>query len=159
MQPGNLINHPEGGRFREVFRSKSIVTTNGGRQRSALTHIYFSLEHGEVSRYHRVQSDEVWNLYQGEGLRLYTWDGKQTTPHCEILSAHTGSFCHVVAAGLWQAAEPLGETVLVGCSVGPGFEFQDFQLMDPRSQEAGLLRSIDHRMSRLIDQENASHQD
>jgi predicted cupin superfamily sugar epimerase len=72
-QPTDLIEHPEGGRFREVFRSKARVTTRRGDSRSALTHIYFSLNQGEVSRFHRVTSDEVWNLYQGTGLRLYTW--------------------------------------------------------------------------------------
>ena len=80
MQPIDLIDHPEGGRFREVFRSAARVTTGAGESRSALTHIYFELRRGEVSRFHRVRSDEVWNLYQGDGLRLITlgWQRERT---------------------------------------------------------------------------------
>jgi predicted cupin superfamily sugar epimerase len=150
LKPINLIEHPEGGRFREVFRSEKTVTTWTGDTRSALTHIYFSLNPGEVSRFHRVGSDEVWNLYRGAGLRLFTWDGTDCQPICTELSAEANRFCCVVPAGTWQAAEPVGGAVLVGCSVGPGFEFQDFELMDPGSQQAGLIKIIDPSLSRLI---------
>ncbi len=68
MKPIDLTEHPEGGRFREVFRSAKTVFTQDGAIKSALTHIYFSLKSGEVSRFHRVASDEIWNLYQGSGL-------------------------------------------------------------------------------------------
>lgn len=71
MKPDDLIAHPEGGRFREVFRSGRIVSTQDGAKRSALTHICFSLEPGEVSRFHKVAADEIWNLYRGAGLRIY----------------------------------------------------------------------------------------
>ena len=80
MRPIDLIEHPEGGRFREVFKSAKTVSTQDGTTRSALTHIYFSLKPGEVSRFHRVTSDEIWNLYQGAGLNLYTWDGTIRPP-------------------------------------------------------------------------------
>ncbi|MBT4818727.1 MAG: hypothetical protein HN976_34620 [Lentisphaerae bacterium] len=70
-----LIDHPEGGRYHEVFRSDATVRTENGPSRSALTHIYFSLDAGERSRFHRVAGDEVWNLYEGVGIRLYLWDG------------------------------------------------------------------------------------
>jgi predicted cupin superfamily sugar epimerase len=146
----NLIEHPEGGRFCEVFRSNAKITTSNGLNRSALTHIYFSLRRGEVSRFHRVASDEVWNLYSGEGVRLYTWDGSGNRPVCTELSAQDNEFCHVITAGIWQAAEPIGESVLVGCSVGPGFEFEDFEMMSPDSDQAALLQSIDVNMSRFI---------
>ncbi len=145
----NLIDHPEGGRFREVFRSPKTVTTESGETRSALTHIYFSLAPGEVSRFHRVSSDEVWNLYRGAGLRLYTWDGTENPPSPVTLSAETDCFCHVVPAGTWQAAEPLSDAVLVGCSVAPGFEFADFELIRPGSDLAGRLNSIDPALSRF----------
>ncbi len=72
MKPTNLIQHPEGGRFRQVFKSDVRVFTHNGQNRAALTHIYFSLNRGEVSRFHKVESDEVWNLYRGTGIRLYT---------------------------------------------------------------------------------------
>ncbi len=142
MKKTNLIEHPEGGRFREVFRSTEIISTSHGNNRSALTHIYFSLEPDERSRFHKVSSDEVWNLYKGAGLRLYTWDGTNNPPECITLSSDTNTFCHVIPAGVWQAAKPISDTILVGCSVAPGFEFSDFTLMDPGSDESKLLVSI-----------------
>jgi len=150
MKPVNLIEHPEGGRFCEVFRSAETVSTQDGTTRSALTHIYFSLKPGEVSRFHRVASDEIWNLYQGPGLNLYTWDGTSTKPECKTLSAGSNRFCHVIPAGTWQAAEPLSDTVLVGCSVAPGFEFSDFTLIDPKSENAKMLISIAPEMAGYI---------
>ena len=150
MKPFDLIEHPEGGRFLEVFRSAKIVTSQNGTTRSALTHIYFSLRPGEVSRFHKVESDEVWNLYQGTGLILYTWDGTTTPPARTILSADNNCFCWVVPAGMWQAAAPITDTVLVGCSVAPGFEFSDFTLMNPDLKEARLLVSIAPELTRYI---------
>ncbi len=150
MKPINLIEHPEGGRFQEVFRSSKRIAMQDGATRSALTHIYFSLQPGEVSRFHRVSSDEVWNLYQGAGICLYTWDGTNKPPRCITLSAHDNCFCYVIPAGIWQAASPLSDTVLVGCSVAPGFEFSDFTLLDPDSASAKLLLSIAPEMSRYI---------
>lgn len=150
MKPVDLMKHPEGGRFREVFRSERQVAREDGTKRPGLTHIYFSLTKGEVSRFHRVASDEIWNLYQGEGIVLYTWDGTLDPPRSVILSVEENRFCHVVPAGVWQAAEPLSGTVLVGCSVGPGFEFQDFALIDPFSDMAGRLVAMDTDMGRFI---------
>jgi hypothetical protein len=150
MQPIDLIKHPEGGRFCEVFRSKRIVTNQDGDKRSALTHIYFELKPGEVSRFHRVASDEIWNLYQGPGLYLYTWDGSNTVPTRTILASEKNNFCHVVLAGTWQAAEPILDSVLVGCSVAPGFEFADFTLIEPNSGTADLLISVSPEMKRFI---------
>jgi predicted cupin superfamily sugar epimerase len=150
MKPTHLEEHPEGGRFKEVFRSSQIISIQGGANRSALTHIYFSLKPGEVSRFHRVTSDEVWNLYQGSALNLYTWDGTNKPPKCITLSANDNCFCHVIPAGTWQAASPLSDTVLVGCSVAPGFEFSDFTLIDPHSEKAKLLISVAPEMSSYV---------
>lgn len=154
MKPDNILNnlleHPEGGRFREVFRSARTVRTRDGSVRSALTHIYFSLRPGEVSRFHRVASDEIWNLYKGSGLFLYSWDGANAQPRRHKLSAGCNCFCHVIPAGTWQAAEPISDEVLVGCSVAPGFEFSDFTLMDSNSAEAELLISIVPEMARFV---------
>jgi len=150
MKPIDLKDHPEGGRFCEVFRSHKIVSTREDNTRSALTHIYFSLKPDEISRFHRVASDEVWNLYQGTGLNLYTWDGTDKPPECVTLSAGSSNFCHVVPANIWQAAEPVSDTILVGCSVAPGFEYSDFTLMDPDSDEANRLISIAPDMVKYI---------
>jgi hypothetical protein len=56
----------------------------------------------------------------------------------------------VVPAGFWQAAESVGDSVLVGCSVGPGFEFEDFELIDPASEEAALASALDPALTRFI---------
>ncbi len=130
MQDHELIEHPEGGRFKQVYRSDTKVT-EGSRKRRALTHIYFSLEKDEVSRFHKVESDEVWNLYEGKGLVLYLWDEQKEEMDRVELSPSKREYCHVVKAGSWQAAVPLASKVLVGCSVAPGFAYSDFELMDP----------------------------
>lgn len=150
VEPEPLIDHPEGGRFRELFRSSHRVTTAAGQGRCALTHIYFQLRAGERSLFHQVASDEVWNLYQGCGLRLYSWDGTSASPSCVTLSAETRTFCHVIPAGLWQAAEPISDEVLVGCTVAPGFEFGDFQLLNPDSAQAEELINRDAAMARFV---------
>lgn len=151
MKPLDLIEHPEGGRFREVYRSASSVSHSSGESRSALTHIYFSLNAGEKSRFHKVASDEVWNLYTGTGLRLYVWDGTDTPPAMITLSAKENRFCHVIPAGQWQAAEPIDGVVLVGCSVAPGFEFADFTLIDPESEEGRQLIRVAAELRDFID--------
>jgi uncharacterized protein len=148
--PTGLQAHPEGGRFREVYRSARTVSTRDGATRSAMTHIYFSLGPGEVSTFHKVLSDEIWNLYQGSGLNLYLWDGSATPSRRITLSAAGNCFCHVVPAGVWQAAEPLDDTVLVGCSVAPGFEFTDFHLMAAGSADAKRLIAVSPEMARFI---------
>lgn len=145
-----LIDHPEGGRFREVFRSIRRVSRADGEGRAALTHILFALEPGEASRFHRVDADEVWNLYRG-GLRLLVWEGGAAPVRATMLSAAEECFCHVVPAGHWQAAEPLDGPVLVGCSVGPGFEFADFELVDPASETARRLLASDPGLRRFVD--------
>jgi hypothetical protein len=150
MKVHDLQEHPEGGRFREVFRSAVTITTIDGRSRSALTHIYFSLQLGEVSRFHRVDSDEIWNFYRGQGLVLYMWDGSASPPRRTTLSPAADTFCHVVPAGTWQAAEPIGGTVLVGCSVAPGFEFDDFTLMEPSSDAARTLLTAAPELERFV---------
>lgn len=126
------------------------MTTLDGTSRSALTHIYFSLNPGEVSRFHKVASDEIWNLYQGKGIILYTWDGTGTQPERTTLSVDSDCFCRVVPANTWQAAEPISDTILAGCSVAPGFEFTDFALLDQNSEDAKRLVSISPEMARFI---------
>jgi predicted cupin superfamily sugar epimerase len=154
MQYNDLIDHPEGGRFQEIYRSATQIQTATRDTKTALTHIYFSLNGDEVSRFHRVASDEVWNLYQGNGLILYQWNGKVSARGAKIerieLSAQGMNFCHVIPAGYWQAAEPLGDRVLVGCSVAPGFEYADFELIDPTSEAAQHILMADPAFERLV---------
>ncbi|MEE4608057.1 MAG: cupin domain-containing protein [Desulfobacteraceae bacterium] len=149
MKPVDLVEHPEGGRFRRVYQSQTMVRTAGGKQRAALSHIYFSLESGEKSRFHRVGGDEIWNLYRGPGLRLYLWDGTERAPDCVVLAAEENRYCHVIPAGVWQAAEPIGDGVLVGCSVAPGFEYADLELMDPDGEAAARMAAVAPEMARF----------
>jgi hypothetical protein len=150
MKVDDLRSHPEGGRFQEVFRSLKTVVTAEGRTRSALTHIYFELDEREVSRFHRVASDEIWNLYEGNGILLYLWDDDADTLECIELSAKNREFCHVVKAGIWQAAKPINGKVLLGCSVGPGFEFEDFELIDPESDVANRIVRSQPELSSMV---------
>lgn len=127
-----LQPHPEGGHYREVFRSAAPVQPADARgERCALTTIYFLLRAGEQSRLHRVTSDEVWHFYEGDPLELVWADSESTEVQHALLgpvSAGTAPVA-VVPAGWWQAARPTGAYTLVGCSVGPGFEFADFRML------------------------------
>ena len=136
-----LIPHPEGGFYREMFRSDAVVTLPDGRRRSASTAILYLLPAGGWSAWHRVGSDEVWHHYEGAPLRL------RRLGHPEIRLDTTRPQA-VVPAGVWQAAEPMGGAVLCGCTVSPGFEFQDFELGDREALlrqfpgEAALIRRL-----------------
>jgi predicted cupin superfamily sugar epimerase len=127
-----LQPHPEGGHFRESYRSTLMVQPQDGRPtRPALTTIYFLLAEGEVSRWHRVASDEAWHFYEGDPLELFTLDPQtpQVNRHLLGAVAKDSRPVHVVPAGVWQAARTTGAHTLVGCTVGPGFDFADFQML------------------------------
>ena len=124
----NLIPHPEGGYYREVYRSEQILSSPvAGKKRSALTHIYFLMLKGQVSRFHKVVHDEVWNFYAGDPLKLIRYNGADVTE--AIIGAMGGDFVAVVTGGIFQAAETTGAYSLVGCSVAPGFDFEDFSFL------------------------------
>ena len=138
-----LMPHPEGGHFREVYRSAARVQPLDGRtDRLALTTIYFLLVTGQVSRWHRVASDEVWHYYEGGPLELLVADAGFHDVSQRLLGpvADRTQPVHVVLAGEWQAARPIGAYTLVGCTVGPGFEFSDFQMLDALPDQAAALR-------------------
>jgi predicted cupin superfamily sugar epimerase len=116
-----LRPHPEGGFYRETFRSPLTVTLPDGRVRHASTAIHYLLPAGARSAWHRVAADEVWHHYAGGTLRLYRLGLD------EVRLDRTDPQA-VVPAGVWQAAEPEDGAVLVGCTVAPGFEFEDFVL-------------------------------
>lgn len=140
-----LRPHPEGGFYREVFRSVDRVTPADGRgDRAALTTIYFLLVEGTHSRWHRVASDEVWHLYEGGPLELLELDasgGGLGRHRLAPVGDDTGSPVHTVPAGKWQAARPLAEYTLVGCTVAPGFEFADFQLLADDARLGATVRA------------------
>jgi len=127
-----LQAHPEGGWYRETFRSPCMVTLADGRVRSAGTSILFLLEAGDFSAFHRVSSDEIWHFHSGKPLELVMIDPFGNL-HSVTLGADLSSGekpHHAVPAGWWQAAAPLGPEgySLVGCTVSPGFDFADFEM-------------------------------
>jgi predicted cupin superfamily sugar epimerase len=136
-----LVPHPEGGFYRETFRSALLVQLPDGRVRSASTAIHYLLPAGGRSTWHRVASDEVWHRYAGGVLRLYVLG----VGEFRLDEDHPQA---VVPAGAWQAAEPAGEPVFCGCTLSPGFDFADFELGDPEAlartypAEAALVRRL-----------------
>ena len=140
----DLRPHPEGGFYREVHRSASVVTTSDARgERAALTTIYFLLTAGAQSRWHRVESDEVWHFYEGDPLELLELDARVTTLARHRLGPVDGITqrpVYTIPAGAWQAARTLGDYTLVGCTVGPGFDFADFRLLADEPSLADAVR-------------------
>jgi predicted cupin superfamily sugar epimerase len=116
-----LVPHPEGGFYRETCRSPLKVRLSDGRERSASTAIYYLLPQGAWSAWHRVQADEAWHLYEGAPLQLFRLG-------MEPARLDRRSPQAVVPAGVWQAALPDRGATLCGCTVAPGFEFEDFEL-------------------------------
>lgn len=139
-----LSPHPEGGYYGEVFRSASRVTTDDSRgDRSAVTTIYFLLPHGAVSRWHRIRSDEVWHFYEGDPLDLWIASPAGTQVQQHRLGPLDGAQHPVrtVPGGHWQAARPTGSYALVGCTVAPGFDYQDFALVGEQPDIEAALRT------------------
>lgn len=136
-----LQPHPEGGHYREWFRSSAPVRTDDGRgPRRALTCIDFLLQRGEFSAWHRVASDELWHLLEGGPLRL--WLMPPTLDAVVVVELGAGPPPrHAVPAQWWQAAEPRDDFALCGASVAPGFEFADFAFgRDDAAFRAALQR-------------------
>lgn len=124
----DLQRHPEGGWYRETFRD-----ARGTDGRSVGTAIYYLLEAGDVSHWHRVDAAEIWHYYAGAPLALtISENGHDATAVRLGTNFFTGERPQtVVPAGAWQAAESLGAWTLVGCTVAPGFEFSGFEMAPP----------------------------
>lgn len=133
----DLLPHPEGGFYRETYRSiesinKSALPEKFGGDRNFSTAIYFLLEQGNFSAFHKIKSDECWHFYAGETLEIYV-----IHPSGELQVIKLGknigngeTFQWVVPAGCWFASVPSDKTAyaFVGCTVAPGFDFADFEL-------------------------------
>lgn len=136
-----LAAHPEGGHYRRVHAA-TLEVTHAGRPRAALSAIHYLLAAGEISRWHCIDAEEAWHHAEGAPLELYTFDAatrRLVRQRLGAADAQGATPLVVVPAGHWQAARPLGNYALVGCSVGPAFEFAGFRLLDTAPQVRALL--------------------
>jgi predicted cupin superfamily sugar epimerase len=147
-----LTPHPEGGLYREVFRSASRVRDGRGAERPALTTIYFLIPAGRWSRWHRVEHDEAWHFYEGDAVELLSLDPELERLERRMLSAfgRPGEPIAVVPAGHWQAARATAGFALVGCTVGPGFEPDVFTLMKDRPDVVAALERRHRELVALV---------
>lgn len=133
----NLVAHREGGYYRQVFRSENKTESFvHGEARPALTHIYFLLLKGQVSRFHRVLHDEVWNHYEGAPLQLFQLNKQQLWE--SRIGGDNHDYVEVVKAGNFQAAQSMGDYSFVGCTVAPGFDFEDFSFIEEPAMKQWL---------------------
>ncbi len=135
----NLESHPEGGYFKEIYRSGEIILPEGlperfRKGRSVATSIFFLLEGKQVSNFHKLKSDEIWHFYNGCGVKIFVIDNDgnlsefllgKNIENREMLQV-------VIENDQWFAAELLEKDsyCLAGCTVSPGFDFEDFELAD-----------------------------
>lgn len=140
-----MTAHMEGGAFAEIYRSdlqhqKSHLPERFKGPRASSTAIYFLLQKDQFSAFHRIESDELWHFYAGDPLEII-----EIRPSGELITHILGndpekgaSFVHVIPAGSWFASRVLagGQYGLAGCTVSPGFDFDDFEL----AKEENLLR-------------------
>ena len=132
-----LQPHPEGGFYKETYRSSGTIsqaclpeTFTGDRHYS--TAIYFLLQQGDFSAFHRIKSDECWHFYAGDLLLVHVID-QQGAYTCLRLGKDVENgevFQFVVPANAWFASEPAPGSAfsLAGCTVAPGFDFADFEM-------------------------------
>ena len=152
-----LQRHPEGGWFRETYRSSENIEQSALPERftgarPCSTAIYFLLQRGDFSALHRIRSDEIWHCYAGTTVTVHV-----ISPHGEYRSLLLGSdlpaggaYQAVVPAGCWFGAEVTGSGTyaLMGCTVSPGFDFADFEMADRTvllqryPEHAGVIRRL-----------------
>ena len=122
----NLLPHPEGGYYKETYRSAESIKLKQG-YRNYSTAIYFLLEQNNFSAFHKIKSDELWHFYSGDILEVI-----EITTQGELKITEVGpdSFQYCVPAGNWfgSRVKKGGSFSLVGCTVAPGFDFADFEM-------------------------------
>jgi predicted cupin superfamily sugar epimerase len=155
-----LTPHPEGGFYRETYRSSETIPETGlperfQGERSMATAIYFLLGPGDFSAFHRIRSDETWHYYTGNcGLAVHVIQGDGTYRLIRLGSRTEAgeTFQATVPAGAWFASEPCDPAgfALVGCTVAPGFDFRDFEMADAGMLSAQYpdMAGLVHRLSR-----------
>ena len=137
IQQYNLLPHPEGGWYKQTYKSAENISAAAlpkrfGGDRPFSTAIYFLLEKGNFSAFHRIKSDECWHFYQGDPLEICILQntGELTTVTLGNDIGKGQLFLYIVPAGCWFASRPApgSQYCFVGCTVAPGFDFTDFEL-------------------------------
>lgn len=119
-----MERHPEGGWYAETF-----VDIEGETGRAHSTAIYYLLEAGELSHWHRVDAVEVWHYYAGAPIELNLSEGISVDRKVLGSDLAAGQRPQVVVPrDVWQSARSLGDWTLVGCTVAPGFQFSGFEM-------------------------------
>jgi uncharacterized protein len=129
----DLAPHPEGGWYRQTWRSPVDVTLPDGRVRATATLIWFLLPAGESSAWHRVASDEVWLAHTGEVVLELGGPGEHPADVVRRVVGAGADSQALVEAGVWQRTVPSEADALVSCLVSPGFDFADFELIPDRT--------------------------
>ena len=148
-----MIKHPEGGYFKETYRSNEVLETRElpkryESERCFGTSIYFLLTIESVSNFHRLKSDELWHFHQGGVARIHFISPEGEYYHKDIgADFEKGETLQVIIPkNSWFAAEVItGDFILVGCTVAPGFEFQDFELADSMNCHIEVFGGIGSR--------------
>ena len=124
-----LLRHPEGGFYREMYRSPTIISAEGTGQKSAYTSIYYLLSGGDFSSWHRIKSDETWYFHSGCDISIYFCDQNKALQTIQ-LGLDSKCLQATIPANTWFAAKPISQNsfCLVSCAVAPGFEFTDFEI-------------------------------
>ena len=133
----NLKPHPEGGYFKENYRSKGVIKNNSlnfeaNGERNYSTSIYFLLNENDFSAFHKIRQDEIWHFYAGSTLLLHTINpnGNYNLIRIGNKLENGDFFQFVVPARTWFASEVENKTSysFCGCTVSPGFDFRDFEM-------------------------------
>ena len=139
IQRYDLEPHPEGGWFKQTYKSNEQIAADAlperfSASRAFSTAIYFLLEKGNFSAFHRIKSDECWHFYAGDPLLIFIIEQNGELKVISLGSDHEKgqSLQYIVPANCWFASRPAPESeyCFVGCTVSPGFEFEDFELAD-----------------------------
>lgn len=145
----DLQPHPEGGYFKETYRSTmSLNSPAVAQQRSALTDIYYALDRGDTSAFHVVEHDEIWHHYAGGCLHIFLLNPSTLELEVKMIGPEAkDGYKVVVPAGFYQAAEAKTSACLMGCNVAPGFDFKDFAFLrdhHDRMLKDGSSSILDH---------------
>lgn len=134
-----LLPHPEGGYYKETYRSEELIPKSGLPARfehdlSVATAIYFLIEKNNFSALHKIKSDETWHFYAGDALEVIELDEQGNLKHTAVGNnlAAGEVFQYTVKAGTWfgSRVKAGGNYSLVGCTVAPGFDFRDFEMAE-----------------------------